>query len=71
VECGYTEAVMHFTFDNITLPIPHAVSWFYPPSLVTSNQLPQISQVARWKTALKTTPKSNTFLIVYAANAHS
>lgn len=25
VECGYTEAVMHFTFDNITLPVPHQV----------------------------------------------
>jgi hypothetical protein len=25
VECGYTEAVMHFTFDNITLSIPHQV----------------------------------------------
>lgn len=26
VECGYTEAVMHFSFDNLTLPVPRAVS---------------------------------------------
>ncbi|KIO25232.1 hypothetical protein M407DRAFT_25454 [Tulasnella calospora MUT 4182] len=24
VQCGYTEAVMHFSFDNVTLPIPRA-----------------------------------------------
>ncbi|KAG8948616.1 hypothetical protein FRC03_000671 [Tulasnella sp. 419] len=26
VECGYTEAVMHFSFDNLTLPVPRASS---------------------------------------------
>jgi ubiquitin carboxyl-terminal hydrolase 1 len=29
VECGYTEAVMHFPFDNLTLPVPRAVMHHY------------------------------------------
>jgi len=31
VECGYTEAVMHFSFDNLTLPVPRAVRTLITP----------------------------------------
>lgn len=30
VECGYTEAVMHFSFDNWQLALPRSVSAIYP-----------------------------------------
>lgn len=62
VECGYTEAVMHFTFDNITLPIPHQVRKNSVSPFVSGHDRAKHAsinrQAARSRTASPITPNS-------------
>lgn len=51
VECGYTEAVMHFAFDNWQLAVPRlAVCDIYPPCDCTIHTSPDRVHVG-WRTA--------------------
>lgn len=68
VVCGYTEAVMHFGFDNWQLALPRLAVSYYPLSPDLTFIVRHRHRVA-WKTALKNIPDLKSSRIAYAGNA--
>lgn len=56
VQCGYTEAVMHFSFDNLTLPVPRAVGSISSMPLFSTDSVLMNSPAVGWRTVLRLIP---------------
>ncbi|KDQ15414.1 hypothetical protein BOTBODRAFT_31743 [Botryobasidium botryosum FD-172 SS1] len=55
VECGYTEAVMHFAFDNIQLPVPRMASCLLEECLAEYTRLETLTDCICRKCSLLAT----------------
>lgn len=72
VVCGYTEAVMHFPFDNLQLSLPFTVSRHLTPKLCTTSDMLLLCRsrpLLLSRTVSRTSQGSRCSTTAYAGNA--